>query len=104
VNALFLPFEKHKVGYRVIPWATFTSPEVACVGMRRSEAKTVKNLANYQVTTSTHDIDNLDCAIRDGEAKGFIKDITKGNKDEIVGLTIVLPISIVLYEHTLSIT
>lgn len=85
VNALFSPFKKYKVDYRVIPWATFTSPEVARVGISEGEARNLN--MSYQV--SKYDIDDLDRAICDGEAKGFIKVITKGNKDEILGVTIV---------------
>lgn len=86
VNALFTPFKKFKVDYSVIPWATFTSPEVARVGMNETEAAAQKNTP-YQVTT--YGMDDLDRAICDGIAHGFIKVITKGNTDKILGVTIV---------------
>ena len=85
VNALFGFAKKFKVDYRVIPWATFTAPEVARVGMSESEAKE-QNLA-YDVTR--YGIDDLDRAIADGEAHGFIKVITPKGKDKVLGVTIV---------------
>jgi len=85
VNALFGFARKFKVDYRVIPWATFTMPEVARVGINESEAKE-KGL-DYEVTH--YGIDDLDRAIADGEAHGFIKVITPKGKDTILGVTIV---------------
>lgn len=85
VNALFGFLKKFKVDYRVIPWATFTMPEVARVGLNETDAKE-QNIA-YDVTT--YGIDDLDRAIADGEAHGFIKVLTKPGKDKILGVTIV---------------
>ncbi len=85
VNALFGFVKKFKVDYRVIPWATFTMPEVARVGLSESEAK--EQGIDHQVTS--YGIDDLDRAIADGEAHGFIKVITQGSKDKILGVTIV---------------
>ena len=85
VNALFGFVKKFKADYRVIPWATFTMPEVARVGLSESEAK--EQGIDYQVTS--YGIDDLDRAIADGEAHGFIKVITQGKKDKILGVTIV---------------
>ena len=85
VNALFSPLKKFKVDYTVIPWATFTDPEVARVGLNEKDAKTQNIL--YEVTT--YDIDDLDRAIADSEAHGFIKVLTVPNKDKILGVTIV---------------
>lgn len=86
VNALFGFAKKFKVDYRVIPWATFTMPEVARVGLSEREAK--EKGIDYDVTS--YGIDDLDRAIADGEAHGFIKVITpKGGKDKILGVTIV---------------
>ncbi len=85
VNALFGFARKFKVDYRVIPWATFTMPEVARVGLSESEAQE-QNL-DYQVTK--YGIDDLDRAIADGEAHGFVKVITPRGKDKILGVTIV---------------
>ena len=85
VNALFGDFKKFKVDYSVIPWATFTDPEVARVGLNEIEAKE-KNIP-YEVTT--YDIDDLDRAIADEEAHGLIKVLTIPGKDKILGITIV---------------
>jgi pyruvate/2-oxoglutarate dehydrogenase complex dihydrolipoamide dehydrogenase (E3) component/uncharacterized membrane protein YdjX (TVP38/TMEM64 family) len=85
VNALFDPFRKFKVDYSVIPWATFVEPEVARVGLNELEAKE-KGIA-FEV--SRYDIDDLDRAIADSEAHGFIKVLTVPGKDRILGVTIV---------------
>ena len=85
VNALFGKFKKFKVDYSVIPWATFTDPEVARVGLNEADAK-AKNI-KYEVTR--YGIDDLDRAITDQEAYGFIKVLTVPGKDKILGVTIV---------------
>lgn len=85
VNALFGFLKKFKVDYRVIPWATFTAPEVARVGLSEADAK--QQNIDYEVTK--YGIDDLDHAIADGEAHGFVKIITPRNKDKILGVTIV---------------
>ena len=85
VNALFSPFKKFKVDYTVIPWATFTDPEVARVGVNEKDA----NIQNILYEVTTYDIDDLDRAIADSEAHGFIKVLTVPNKDKILGVTIV---------------
>jgi pyruvate/2-oxoglutarate dehydrogenase complex dihydrolipoamide dehydrogenase (E3) component len=84
VNALFGRFRKFKADYSVIPWATFTDPEVARVGLNEIEAKE-KNVP-YEVTT--YGIDDLDRAIADGEAHGLVKVLTAPGKDRILGATI----------------
>lgn len=85
VNALFSPFKKFKVDYRVIPWCTFTDPEVARVGLNEAEAK-AKGL-EFEVTK--YQIDDLDRAIADSEDHGFIKVLTPPKSDKILGVTIV---------------
>ena len=85
VNALFGRFKKFKVDYSVIPWCTFTDPEVARVGLNETEAK--EQGVEYEVTR--YGIDDLDRALADGEAKGFVKVLTKPGKDSILGVTIV---------------
>lgn len=85
VNALFSPFKKYKVDYRVIPWCTFTDPEVARVGLNEQEAKSRGIL--YQV--SKYGIDDLDRAIAENEAHGFVKVLTATGTDKILGVTIV---------------
>jgi pyruvate/2-oxoglutarate dehydrogenase complex dihydrolipoamide dehydrogenase (E3) component len=84
VNALFGRFRRFKADYSVIPWATFTDPEVARVGLNETEAKE-KNIP-YEVTT--YGLDDLDRAIADEEAHGVIKVLTAPGKDRILGATI----------------
>ena len=85
VNALFSGVKRFKVDYRVIPWVTFTDPEVARVGVSESEAKSQG--LDYEVTR--YGIDDLDRAIADGDNHGFVKIITLAGKDKILGVTIV---------------
>ncbi len=85
VNALFDPFKKFKADYSVIPWATFVEPEVARVGLNELEAR--EKGIPYEVTT--YGIDDLDRAIADSEAHGFLKVLTVPGKDKILGVTIV---------------
>jgi pyruvate/2-oxoglutarate dehydrogenase complex dihydrolipoamide dehydrogenase (E3) component/uncharacterized membrane protein YdjX (TVP38/TMEM64 family) len=84
VNALFGRVRKFKADYSVIPWATFTDPEVARVGLNETEARE-RNIS-YEVTT--YGIDDLDRAIADGEAHGLVKVLTAPGKDRILGATI----------------
>jgi pyruvate/2-oxoglutarate dehydrogenase complex dihydrolipoamide dehydrogenase (E3) component/uncharacterized membrane protein YdjX (TVP38/TMEM64 family) len=85
VNALFGDFKKFKVDYSVIPWATFTDPEVARVGLNEQEA--LGQGVAFEVTR--YGIDDLDRAIADSEAHGFVKVLTVPGKDRILGVTIV---------------
>jgi pyruvate/2-oxoglutarate dehydrogenase complex dihydrolipoamide dehydrogenase (E3) component len=87
VNALLSPFWSFRADYRVIPWATFTDPEVARVGLSEDEA-TAQGVA-HEVTR--YDIGDLDRAIADGTALGFVKVLTPPGKDKILGATIVGP-------------
>jgi dihydrolipoamide dehydrogenase len=84
VNALFGRFRKFRVDYSVIPWATFTDPEVARVGLNEAEAK--EKGIPYEI--STYGIDDLDRAIADGEAEGLVKVLTQPGTDKILGATI----------------
>lgn len=85
VNGLFGKFKKFKVDYRVIPWTTFTDPEVARVGLSETEANE-KGIA-YEL--SHYDLAELDRAITDEVAHGFVKILTVPGKDRILGVTIV---------------
>ncbi len=85
VNTLFGSLKRFKADYSVIPWATFTSPEVARVGLSEDEAKE-RGIA-YEVTR--YDLDDLDRAIADEAAHGFVKVLTVPGKDRILGATIV---------------
>ncbi len=84
VNALFSPLKKFKVDYSVIPWCTFTDPEVAQVGLNEKAAKAQG--IPYEVTR--YGIDDLDRAIADEEDHGVVKVLTVPGKDKILGVTI----------------
>lgn len=84
-NALFGDFRRFRVDYRVIPRATFTDPEVASVGLSETEARE-KGIA-CEVTR--YGIEDLDRAIADGSATGFVKVLTPPGKDTILGAAIV---------------
>jgi pyruvate/2-oxoglutarate dehydrogenase complex dihydrolipoamide dehydrogenase (E3) component len=82
-NALF--FGRRKMSALVIPWCTYTDPEVAHVGL--SEAATQKQGIEY--TVFTRELKDVDRAIVDGDEEGFIKILIKKNSDKILGATIV---------------
>ena len=85
VNALFAPFRTYRADYSVIPWATFTEPEVARVGLNESEARE----RGIACEVTTYGIDDLDRAIAESEAHGFVKVLTAPGRDTILGATIV---------------
>lgn len=84
VNALFGGFKKFKADYRVIPRTTFIDPEIARVGLNEQEAR--EQGIVFEVTR--FGIDDLDRAIADSQAEGFIKVLTVPGKDKILGVTI----------------
>lgn len=85
VNALFGLFKKFKADYRVIPWVTYVAPEIARVGLNETEAKAL------QIPYEIHrfDMGELDRAIVESEAHGFVKVLVSPNSDRILGVTIV---------------
>ncbi len=85
VNALFGRFRRFKVDYSVIPFATFTDPEVARVGLNEREA----TAAGVPWESTVYGLDDLDRAIADGRAEGFVKVLTVPGRDRILGATIV---------------
>ncbi|MDN5781329.1 MAG: FAD-dependent oxidoreductase [Luteimonas sp.] len=85
VNALLAPWWSFKVDYRVIPWATFTEPEVARVGLSEDEARE----RGIEVDVTRYALEELDRAIADGADAGFVKVLTAPGKDRILGATIV---------------
>ncbi len=82
-NALFIKSKKHKS--MIIPWCTYTDPEIAHVGMYEKDAQE-KGIA---VDTFVHYYKDVDRAILDGEDVGFVKVHVKKGKDKILGATIV---------------
>jgi pyruvate/2-oxoglutarate dehydrogenase complex dihydrolipoamide dehydrogenase (E3) component/uncharacterized membrane protein YdjX (TVP38/TMEM64 family) len=85
VNALFGRLRRFRVDYSVIPWATFTDPAVARVGLNEMQARERK--IDYEV--HRYGLEDLDRAIADGEPHGLVKVLTRpGGKGEILGATI----------------
>lgn len=87
MNALWGRFWRWRVDYSVIPRAVFTEPEVARVGLTADEARQ----AGLQVEITRYDLAELDRALVDGEARGFVKVVTPRGRDRILGATIVGP-------------
>jgi pyruvate/2-oxoglutarate dehydrogenase complex dihydrolipoamide dehydrogenase (E3) component len=85
VNALFGRFKRFRADYSVIPRATFTSPEVARVGLSETEARE----QGIACEVTRYGLEDLDRAIADGTAHGFVKVLTVPGKDRILGVTIV---------------
>jgi len=85
VNALFGNIKRFKADYRVIPWATFTDPEVARVGLSEAEAR--EKGIPFEVTR--YGMFDLDRAIADGTTEGFVKVLTVPGRDRILGVTLV---------------
>ena len=86
-NTLFSPFGlgKSKLSDLVMPWVTFTDPEIAHVGMYEEEAQA----KGIDCNTIKIDFDHVDRALADGETEGFLKILHKRGSDEILGATIV---------------
>ncbi|MDF1580341.1 MAG: dihydrolipoyl dehydrogenase [Desulfuromonadales bacterium] len=85
VNALFGGFKSFRVDYSVVPWATYTDPEVAQVGLNESAAKRQK----IPCEAVRYDFKDIDRAVIDRESQGFVKVLTKPGTDKILGVTIV---------------
>ncbi len=84
VNALFGQFKKFRADYRVIPWTTFTEPEIARVGLNEQEAQA----QGIEFEVTRYDLSELDRAIAEGATSGFVKVLTPPGKDRILGVTI----------------
>jgi pyruvate/2-oxoglutarate dehydrogenase complex dihydrolipoamide dehydrogenase (E3) component/uncharacterized membrane protein YdjX (TVP38/TMEM64 family) len=84
-NALFGQLRRFRTDYSVIPAVTFVDPEVARVGLNEREAR--QQGVEYEVTR--YDLEDLDRAITEDQAHGFVKILTPPGKDRILGATIV---------------
>jgi pyruvate/2-oxoglutarate dehydrogenase complex dihydrolipoamide dehydrogenase (E3) component len=82
-NALFFPTARASA--LVIPWCTYTDPEVAHVGLSEAEAKQ----QGPAVRTFVEELAHVDRAVLDGEAEGFVKVHLRAGSDKIVGATLV---------------
>ena len=85
VNGLIGRFRKFKVNYAVVPWATFTDPEVARVGLSEADAET----QGIEVEVIRYGLDDLDRALAEGETEGWVKVLVKPGSDRILGAQIV---------------
>lgn len=85
VNALARPFKKYRADYRVLPRVTYTEPELAAVGSTEAEA----SAQGISFDVTRYDLDDLDRAIAESEAHGFVKILTAKGSDKILGATIV---------------
>jgi pyruvate/2-oxoglutarate dehydrogenase complex dihydrolipoamide dehydrogenase (E3) component len=82
-NALF--FGRKKASRLVVPWCTYTSPEIAHVGLYEQQARE----QGEEVEVVTVGLDDVDRAILDGESEGFLRLILKRGSDRILGATLV---------------
>jgi len=85
VNALFGTFRKFRTDYRVMPWVTYTEPEVAHVGHNELSAKE----AGIPYELVRYDLGHLDRAVAESANHGFVKLLVEQGKDKILGATIV---------------
>ncbi len=85
VNSLFDTFKTFKVDYSVVPWVTFTEPEVAQVGITEDQAKE----QSLNTETTIYELAGFDRALTESDTEGFVKVITPKGKDKILGATIV---------------
>ena len=101
VNALFGRFKKFRVNYSVVPWVTYTDPEVARAGLSESDAKA----QGVPVEVVRFDMAESDRALADGNARGWVKVLTKPGTDRILGVSIVGPhAGELLAEYVLAMT
>ncbi len=105
VNSLFSPLKKFKINYDHLPWATFTYPEIARIGLNEVDAKEKK--IEFEITK--YEINDLDRAIADSSDYGFVKVLTVPGHDKILGVTIVadhasemLPEFVIAMQHGLG--
>lgn len=87
LNALFGRWRRFRADKPVMPRTTFTDPEVAHVGLTEDEA--ARQGVRFELTR--YDLADLDRAIADGSASGFVKVLTAPGRDRILGVTIVAP-------------
>ena len=85
VNGLIGRFRKFKVNYAIVPWATYTDPEVARVGLSEAEAEA----QNIAVEVVRYGLDDLDRALAEGDTQGWVKVLVKPGTDRILGAQIV---------------
>jgi pyruvate/2-oxoglutarate dehydrogenase complex dihydrolipoamide dehydrogenase (E3) component len=89
VRNILMPFQflRQKMDYSVVPWCTYTDPEVARVGLSEKEAQR-KNI-NYDLFIVP--LEDVDRAVVESEEAGFAKILAQKGSDKILGATIVAP-------------
>ncbi|MBT5105921.1 MAG: NAD(P)/FAD-dependent oxidoreductase, partial [Porticoccaceae bacterium] len=87
VNGLLGRFKKFRVDYRIMPQVVFTDPQIGRVGLNQRDAAA----QGIEVEVTQYDLSDLDRAIADNDAQGFIQVLTVPGKDRILGATIVGP-------------
>src|SRR6266851_3879694 len=89
VRNILMPFQflRQKVDWSVVPWCTYTDPEVAHVGLGEKGAK--QNNVSYDLFVVP--LEDVDRAVVESEELGFAKILTAKGSDRIVGATIVAP-------------
>lgn len=101
VNALFEPLRRFRVNYNVVPWVTYTHPEVARAGLSEDEARR----QGIRVEVTRFDFSGNDRAIAEDARQGFIKVLTPPGRDRILGVAIVGPrAGELLAEYVLAMT
>jgi pyruvate/2-oxoglutarate dehydrogenase complex dihydrolipoamide dehydrogenase (E3) component len=85
VNALFGTFRKFRADYSVLPWVTYTDPEVAHVGLTEKMAE--EQGASYEIVR--YELGHLDRAVTESANRGFVKLLVQPGNDRILGATIV---------------
>ncbi|WP_287760771.1 FAD-dependent oxidoreductase [Acidiphilium sp.] len=87
LGALFAPFWRFRPSYRAVPAVTYTSPEIARVGLNAREAAA----RGIEAEITRYDFAELDRAIAEGDTEGFVTVLTRKGSDRILGATIVGP-------------
>ena len=87
VRNILIPWFKQKVDYSVVPWCTYTDPEVARVGLNETEAR--QTAVNYDLFTQ--ELKDVDRAVLEDEDTGFAKVLTAKGTDRLIGVTLIAP-------------
>lgn len=85
VNGLFRRLWQFEADYAVVPWCTYTDPEVARVGLSETEARDT----GVDVEVVRYPLDELDRALTEGETRGWVKVLVKPGSDRILGAEVV---------------
>ncbi|MFP6796648.1 MAG: FAD-dependent oxidoreductase [Pseudomonadales bacterium] len=87
VNSLARPFWRYALDETVVPWATFTDPEIARVGLSEAQARAT----GRDVVVTRYELEDVDRAQIEGRTQGFIKLVTTRGSDRLLGALVVAP-------------